>query len=98
MNPGSVVFFPDGTALERPDPRELAERIGLQTRTQRAFYDLVIIAGPAGLAGAVCAASEGLRTVCERSAPGGQAGSSSRIENYLGFPSGSAAATWHGER
>jgi len=85
-----VVFFPDGTALERPDPRELAERIGLQTRTQRAFYDLVIIGGgPAGLAGAVCAASEGLRTVLvERSAPGGQAGSSSRIENYLGFPSG----------
>ena len=74
----------------QPETRELAERIGLQTRTQRPFYDLVIIGGgPAGLAGAVCAASEGLRTVLiERSAPGGQAGGSSRIENYLGFPSG----------
>jgi thioredoxin reductase (NADPH) len=85
-----VVFLPDGSALVRPGTRELADRIGIQTRTKRPFFDLVIIGGgPAGLAGAVCAASEGLRTVLvERSAPGGQAGSSSRIENYLGFPSG----------
>jgi thioredoxin reductase (NADPH) len=85
-----VVFLPDGSVLVQPGTRELAERIGLQTRTQRPFYDLVIVGGgPAGLAGAVCAASEGLRTVLiERSAPGGQAGGSSRIENYLGFPSG----------
>jgi thioredoxin reductase (NADPH) len=85
-----VVFLPDGSVLMQPETRELAERIGLQTRTQLPFYDLIIIGGgPAGLAGAVCAASEGLRTVLiERSAPGGQAGSSSRIENYLGFPSG----------
>jgi thioredoxin reductase (NADPH) len=94
LSPGTsrlpVVFLPDGSALVQPGTRELAERIGLQTRTQQPFYDLVIIGGgPAGLAGAVCAASEGLRTVLiERSAPGGQAGSSSRIENYLGFPSG----------
>ncbi len=94
LSPGTsklpVVFLPDGSVLMQPGIRELAERIGLPTRTQRPFYDLVIIGGgPAGLAGAVCAASEGLRTVLiERSAPGGQAGSSSRIENYLGFPSG----------
>ena len=62
----------------------------MQTHTQRPFYDLVVVGGgPAGLAGAVCAASEGLRTVLiERGTPGGQAGTSSRIENYLGFPSG----------
>jgi len=85
-----VVFLPDGSAIVQPGTRELADRIGMQTRTQRPFYDLVIVGGgPAGLAGAVCAASEGLRTVLvERNAPGGQAGSSSRIENYLGFPSG----------
>jgi thioredoxin reductase (NADPH) len=94
LSPGTsrlpVVFLPDGSALVQPGTRELAERIGLQTRTQQPFHDLVIIGGgPAGLAGAVCGASEGLRTVLiERSAPGGQAGSSSRIENYLGFPSG----------
>jgi thioredoxin reductase (NADPH) len=94
LSPGTlrlpVVFLPNGSALMQPETRELAERIGLQTHTQRPFYDLVIVGGgPAGLAGAVCAASEGLRTVLiERSAPGGQAGSSSRIENYLGFPSG----------
>jgi thioredoxin reductase (NADPH) len=85
-----VVFLPDGSVLVKPDIRELAEKVGLQTRTKLPFYDLAIIGGgPAGLAGAVCAASEGLRTVLiERSAPGGQAGGSSRIENYLGFPSG----------
>jgi thioredoxin reductase (NADPH) len=85
-----VVFLPNGEALMQPDSRELADRIGMQTSAQRPFYDLVIVGGgPAGLAGAVYAASEGLRTaVIERYAPGGQAGTSSRIENYLGFPSG----------
>jgi thioredoxin reductase (NADPH) len=85
-----IVFLPDGSALMQPGVRELADRIGMQTRAQRPFYDLIIIGGgPAGLAGAVYAASEGLRTILiERSAPGGQAGTSSRIENYLGFPGG----------
>jgi thioredoxin reductase (NADPH) len=85
-----LVFFPDGTVLVQPTTRELAEKVGLQTRAQKPFYDLIIVgAGPAGLAGAVYGASEGLRTILvERSAPGGQAGTSSRIENYLGFPSG----------
>jgi len=89
-----VVFLPDGSSLVQPGTRELAERIGLQTRAQHPFYDLVIIGGgPAGLAGAVYAASEGLRTVLiERNAPGGQAGTSSRIENYLGFPAGLSGA------
>lgn len=85
-----IVFLPDGSVLVQPKARELADRIGMQTRAQRPFYDLIIVGGgPAGLAGAVYAASEGLRTVLiERSAPGGQAGTSSRIENYLGFPGG----------
>jgi thioredoxin reductase (NADPH) len=85
-----VVFLPDGSALVQPTARELAERIGLQTRAHQKFYDLVIAGGgPAGLAAAVYAASEGLRTLLvERSAPGGQAGTSSFIENYLGFPEG----------
>ena len=80
----------DGSVLMRPEPRAVAERIGLQTRPQHAEYDTLIIGGgPAGLAAAVYGASEGLRTiVVEREAPGGQAGTSSRIENYLGFPSG----------
>jgi thioredoxin reductase (NADPH) len=80
----------DGTVLVRPEARALAERLGLQTRPRLAEYDTVIIGGgPAGLAAAVYGASEGLRTiVIEREAPGGQAGTSSRIENYLGFPSG----------
>jgi len=89
-----IVAFPDGTTLVQPTIRELAERIGLQTRARKPFYDLIIIGGgPAGLAGAVYGASEGLRTILvERSAPGGQAGSSSKIENYLGFPSGVSGA------
>jgi thioredoxin reductase (NADPH) len=80
----------DGTLLCKPSTRELAERLGLQTQPKRDEYDTVIIGGgPAGLAAAVYGASEGLRTmVIEREAPGGQAGTSSRIENYLGFPSG----------
>jgi thioredoxin reductase (NADPH) len=89
-----LVFFPDGTTLVQPTTRELAEKVGLQTRAQKPFYDLIVIGGgPAGLAGAVYGASEGLRTILiERSAPGGQAGTSSKIENYLGFPSGVSGA------
>lgn len=85
-----VLRLPDGTLLGRPAPRDLAERLGLQTRACHREYDTIIIGGgPAGLAAAVYGASEGLRTVVvEREAPGGQAGTSSRIENYLGFPSG----------
>jgi len=85
-----LVLFPDGASLAEPTATQLAEKLGLQTRAEMAFYDLVIIGGgPAGLAAAVYGASEGLRTVMiEREAPGGQAGMSSRIENYLGFPSG----------
>jgi thioredoxin reductase (NADPH) len=82
--------FPDGSLLMRPEPREIARRLGLQTNGRATEYDTIIIgAGPAGLAAAVYGASEGLRTlVVEREAPGGQAGTSSRIENYLGFPNG----------
>ena len=89
-----VVFFPDGTTLIKPDTRELARKVGLQTEADHPYYDLVIIgAGPAGLGAAVYGASEGLRTaMVERAAPGGQAGSSSRIENYLGFPNGLSGA------
>jgi len=85
-----MVFFPDGTTLVQPTTRQLAEKVGLQTRAKQPFYDLIVVGGgPAGLAGAVYGASEGLRTILvERSAPGGQAGTSSKIENYLGFPSG----------
>ncbi len=89
-----VVFFPDGSALVEPDLHTLAEKVGLQTTATRPFYDLVIIGGgPAGLAAAVYGGSEGLRTVMiEKSATGGQAGTSSRIENYLGFPNGLSGA------
>lgn len=85
-----TVFFPDGTRLDAPSTQELAVRAGLNTAASASFYDLVIVGGgPAGLAAAVYGASEGLRTLMiERDAPGGQAGQSSRIENYLGFPSG----------
>jgi thioredoxin reductase (NADPH) len=85
-----LVLFPDGSCLRDPTPEVVAGRVGLKTRAQMPAYDLAIIgAGPAGLAAAVYGASEGLTTVMiEREAPGGQAGSSSRIENYLGFPSG----------
>ena len=85
-----VLRLADGTVLRRPGTRDLAERLGLQTSPRLAEYDTMIIGGgPAGLAAAVYGASEGLRTlVVEREAPGGQAGTSSRIENYLGFPSG----------
>jgi thioredoxin reductase (NADPH) len=85
-----LVIFPDGVRLKQPALTEIAEQVGLKTRAAEAFYDLAIVGGgPAGLAAAVYGASEGLRTVMvEREAPGGQAGMSSRIENYLGFPSG----------
>jgi thioredoxin reductase (NADPH) len=85
-----LVVFPDGTRLERPDHRVLAEQAGLHTQASTHHYDLVVIgAGPAGLGAGVYGASEGLRTaVIERHATGGQAGQSSRIENYLGFPKG----------
>ena len=85
-----VVFFPDGKTLLQPDLKELAEKVGLQTRAALPFYDIVVAgSGPAGLAAAVYAGSEGYRClVIERAAPGGQAGSSPKIENYLGFPTG----------
>jgi len=85
-----VVLFPDGTKLLESVPADVAQKVGLRTRAQTDFYDLAIIGGgPAGLAAAVYGASEGLHTVMvEREAPGGQAGMSSRIENYLGFPMG----------
>src|ERR1700690_230494 len=85
-----VVLFPDGTKLLEGIPADVAQKVGLRTRAQTDFYDLAIVGGgPAGLAAAVYGASEGLHTVMiEREAPGGQAGMSSRIENYLGFPAG----------
>ncbi|HET6561920.1 MAG TPA: FAD-dependent oxidoreductase [Marmoricola sp.] len=89
-----VVALPDGAALRGPTTIELADALGLRTRAQQPLYDLCIVgAGPAGLAAAVYAASEGLQTVVvERDAPGGQAGQSASIENYLGFPKGLTGA------
>ncbi|TFB10168.1 response regulator [Candidatus Marinimicrobia bacterium MT.SAG.3] len=89
-----VIFFPDGRKLIDPDITTLAEYIGLQTQATQPFYDLIIVgAGPAGLAGAVYGASEGLRTLLiDQEATGGQAGTSSKIENYLGFPKGLSGA------
>jgi thioredoxin reductase (NADPH) len=85
-----VVMFGDGTALVQPTSTDLAGKVGLSTQAQQKFYDIVVVgAGPAGLAAGVYGASEGLRTlIVEPNAPGGQAGSSSKIENYLGFPAG----------
>ncbi len=85
-----VVFLPDREPLIQPDRRTIAAEVGLHVEAESRFYDLVIVGGgPAGLAAAVYAASEGLRAaLIEKAAPGGQAGTSSRIENYLGFPSG----------
>ncbi len=89
-----VVITPDGSALVEPSDAELADKVGLATSPSAKFYDLVVIGGgPAGLGAAVYGASEGLRTVLvERTATGGQAGQSSRIENYLGFPDGVTGA------
>ena len=85
-----VLVFEDGSVLRDPQPRQIAERLGVKLSASFEVYDLVIVgAGPAGLAAAVYGASEGLRTLLlDRHAPGGQAGTSSRIENYLGFPTG----------
>jgi thioredoxin reductase (NADPH) len=89
-----MLYLPDGELLQQPDLGELAEKLGLRMRAGAEFYDLAIVGGgPAGLAAAVYGASEGLKTVMlESEAPGGQAGLSSRIENYLGFPSGLSGA------
>ena len=89
-----IVLLPDGTVLHGASMSELARALGLRTSTESTLYDLVVVgAGPAGLAAAVYAASEGLRVaIIERDAPGGQAGQSARIENYLGFPSGLSGA------
>jgi len=89
-----VLFFTDGSHLDNPSNREIADRIGIRTIAEQPLYDLLVVgAGPAGLAAAVYGASEGLRTlVVEVEAPGGQAGMSSRIENYLGFPGGVSGA------
>jgi thioredoxin reductase (NADPH) len=89
-----LVLFSDGSRLLEPNPHQIAGKLGLRTQAGLEFYDLAILGGgPAGLAAAVYGASEGLKTVMvEREAPGGQAGQSSRIENYLGFPSGLSGA------
>jgi thioredoxin reductase (NADPH) len=96
IDPGRdpLLVFPDGSHLRAPTNVQIAEKLGLRTRAALPFYDLVIIGGgPAGLAAAVYGASEGLRTLLlEREAPGGQAGTTSRIENYLGFPAGLSGA------
>jgi thioredoxin reductase (NADPH) len=85
-----VVIFPGGSYLVNPTELQIAEKINLKTHVEKPFYDLIITgSGPAGLAAGVYGASEGLCTLLvEQEAPGGQAGTSSRIENYLGFPSG----------
>jgi thioredoxin reductase (NADPH) len=89
-----VLVLDDGEVLVRPDLHEVGARIGLRARAERAAYDLVVVgAGPAGLAAGVYGASEGLSTlIVECSAPGGQAGTTSKIENYLGFPVGLSGA------
>ena len=89
-----VLVLPDGEHLTQPSTVEIAEKVGLHTRAELDVYDLVIVgAGPAGLAAAVYGASEGLKTLLvEKDAPGGQAGQSAKIENYLGFPSGLSGA------
>ncbi|WP_210463702.1 FAD-dependent oxidoreductase [Rufibacter roseolus] len=85
-----VVFFEDGSYLCQPEIPSIAQKLGLKSNATNSLYDVVLIgAGPAGLAGAVYGASEGLKTLLiDKKAPGGQAGTSSRIENYLGFPNG----------
>jgi thioredoxin reductase (NADPH) len=85
-----MILFADGSTLRDPSTRQIGEKVGLQQRAALPFYDVVIVGGgPAGLAAAVYASSEGLKTILvEQEAPGGQAGTTSRIENYLGFPAG----------
>jgi thioredoxin reductase (NADPH) len=89
-----VLFFPDGTVLIEPDITTVAEKVGLRTRADNPFYEMIVVgAGPAGLAAAVYGASEGVQTLLvEKETTGGQAGTSSRIENYLGFPQGLSGA------
>ncbi len=89
-----TVLFPDGTMMPSAEPEALAAKVGLSTQATQEFYDMTVVgAGPAGLAAAVYGASEGLKTlIIEPEAPGGQAGSTSRIENYLGFPAGVTGA------
>ncbi len=89
-----LVLFPDGSVLKAPEADILATKVGLKLQAKDSFYDLVVVgAGPAGLAAAVYGSSEGLKTlVIEPEAPGGQAGTTSRIENYLGFPAGITGA------
>jgi thioredoxin reductase (NADPH) len=89
-----VVLFSDGSSLVDPEAESLAAKVGLSIQATQEFYDLIVVgAGPAGLAAAVYGASEGLRTlVVEPEAPGGQAGTTSKIENYLGFPAGITGA------
>ncbi|HTJ14414.1 MAG TPA: FAD-dependent oxidoreductase [Dinghuibacter sp.] len=89
-----LILFEDGQFIARPTVRQIADKIGLNSQVKNEIYDVVIIgAGPAGLAAAVYGSSEGLKTLLiERRAPGGQAGTSSRIENYLGFPAGLSGA------
>jgi thioredoxin reductase (NADPH) len=85
-----MLFFPDGSTLVQPDQHQVAEKLGLRTHADLPFYDIIIIGGgPAGLSASVYASADGLRVLLiEREAPGGQAGNSPKIENYLGFPSG----------
>ena len=85
-----LVVFPDGVALQAPNNRDIAEQLGLRTQAELPLYDLIVVGGgPAGLSAGVYGAAAGLRTlIIEREAPGGQAGMSARIENYLGFPVG----------
>jgi thioredoxin reductase (NADPH) len=94
INKLPVVLFPDGSHMVTPANQEIAEKVGLQVHAKLPFYGVIIVgAGPAGLAAAVYGASEGLKTlIVEQNAPGGQAGTSSQIENYLGFPSGISGA------
>ncbi len=89
-----LVIFPDGTVLQAPGNQQIAEKTGLRIQAGQPFYDFIVVGGgPAGLAAGVYGASEGLRTlIIEREAPGGQAGMSARIENYLGFPAGISGA------
>lgn len=89
-----LVVFPDGTVMERPETSAVAAKLGLAMTPSRGFYDVVVVgAGPAGLACALYCSTEGLKTaMVEKEAAGGQAGLSSRIENYLGFPSGLSGA------
>jgi len=85
-----ILFLPDGDVLVHPNPEEVAEKTGLQTQAEQPFYDVIVIgSGPAGLSASVYASADGLRVLLvERHAPGGQAGNSPKIENFLGFPSG----------